>query len=994
MECKRCTGRKSTLSGGGIAGASQSSCASLAEDQESQPQTKSGSCGSGGSGDNAHAAAVDEGAHEASTAHAAGGNDVCSGDECSIQSLEVNAGIDRVSQGLVGGSCDEGELNIATGGAHSNGMDSFNSAFICRDSGDHVEGTCDESSEADAGSDASSDAWDPDDNKNCKPARKSARIASLASGTARRTSASMVDTGESSLHENLGSLQGCHASTLCDHEAAEDLRCEQPQLQHLCSVLEENRQLRITIQHLKDDHRVTVEEQHRRLRELEEETGSRGDQHSSQQQATTMEAEPQQLDVMQTMHRPESNTQQRTGIPAGRVAGASQSPCASWAEEQEPQPPINPGGGGGGSDAHAGAVDEGALEASTAHAAGGDDICSGDECSIQSLEVGAGSDRVSQRLLDNSCDVGELNVAAGGTHSGGMDSSNSAFICRESGEHVHGRCDESSEADSSSDASSDAWDPDDNKNCRPSRKRPCITKPAKGTARRCAATASVLSQKESDNKGRGRVLRLSQAVQTDKGRGRLLCIVDIRMRCLKKLIASRADTDIRHSNTSMASPICWYQTFLTGEGALQAKSWRRAVALLRSSHTPNFARWPSGEVEVAVTRLPLFAAFIKKVIGSMVDTRESSLSEKPMPLQGWHTSTAPRHEAAAADLRCEQPQLQHLCSALEENRQLPITIQQLRDDHRVTVEVQHRRLREVEEENRQQRVIVENQRRALQAEQRQWWWQHLVAREQHDDSSQQQAAMATMEAEPQQLDKAHTVHGPEVNSQHRTGIPEGGIAGAGQSTCASLADGQEEQPPTKPGSGGGGGNAHAAAVNKGAIEASTAHVAGGNGVCSGDECSIQSLEVDAGIGSVSQGSVGDSCDGSGLNTATGAAHSDGLNSSNSAFICRDSGEHIEGTCDESSEADAGSDASSDAWEPDDNHNGKPARKSARVTSLSNDTARRVGVIIGVFPAIFLCIFSEGTPSEAQGQVRVTTAFETICDICYQDAYKDSVQNAS
>eukprot|EP00611_Tribonema_gayanum_P032074 TRINITY_DN9442_c0_g1_i1.p1 TRINITY_DN9442_c0_g1~~TRINITY_DN9442_c0_g1_i1.p1 ORF type:complete len:505 (+),score=57.80 TRINITY_DN9442_c0_g1_i1:43-1515(+) len=321
----------------------------------------------------------------------------------------------------------------------------------------------------------------------------------------------------------------------------------------------------------------------------------------------------------------------------------------------------------------------------------------------------------------------------------------------------------------------------------------------------------------------------------------------------------------------------------------------------------------------------------------MVDTRESELSssshENSGPLQGSPASTAFSHEAAAEELRCEQPQLQHLCSVLEENRQLRITMQQVEDDHRVAVEELHRRLRELEEENKQQRVVIENQRRALQTEQRQWWWQHLVARDQH--SSQQQAT--TMEAEPQQLDGGQTVHGSEVNAHQRTGIPEGGVAG---SLCASLAEDQEEQPPTKAGSGGGGSNAHAGAVDEGGPEASTAHDAGADDVCSGDECSIESLEVDAGSGSVSHGLVNDSCDAGELNIPTGGAHNDGMDSSNNTYVCNDSGERVTGTCDESSEADGSSDVSSDASDSDDSNNGRPARKRARITSPANGTARR------------------------------------------------------
>eukprot|EP00611_Tribonema_gayanum_P032077 TRINITY_DN9442_c0_g4_i1.p1 TRINITY_DN9442_c0_g4~~TRINITY_DN9442_c0_g4_i1.p1 ORF type:complete len:367 (+),score=47.87 TRINITY_DN9442_c0_g4_i1:408-1508(+) len=201
-----------------------------------------------------------------------------------------------------------------------------------------------------------------------------------------------------------------------------------------------------------------------------------------------------------------------------------------------------------------------------------------------------------------------------------------------------------------------------------------------------------------------------------------------------------------------------------------------------------------------------------------------------------------------------------------------------------------------------------------------------------------------MEVEPQQLDGGQTVHGPEVNSQRRTSIviPDGGIAGADQSTCASLAEDQEPQPPKKPGSGsgGGGGDAHAGTVDERALEASTAHDAGGNDVCRGDECSNQSLEVDDGIDRGSRGLVKDTCHESEADNDGNARKNNRSFSPNSAFICRDPEEHVEGTHDESSEADGGSDASSDAWDPDDDNYRKPARKSARIASPANGAARR------------------------------------------------------
>ncbi|KAG5188439.1 hypothetical protein JKP88DRAFT_304746 [Tribonema minus] len=80
------------------------------------------------------------------------------GNECSTQTLDVDAGIDRISRALLKDSCDESQADNDFDARTNNGSYPPTSAFICRDSGEHVE---DEWSEADGGSDASSDAWDP-----------------------------------------------------------------------------------------------------------------------------------------------------------------------------------------------------------------------------------------------------------------------------------------------------------------------------------------------------------------------------------------------------------------------------------------------------------------------------------------------------------------------------------------------------------------------------------------------------------------------------------------------------------------------------------------------------------------------------------------------------------------------------------------------------------------------------------------------------------------
>ncbi|KAG5187509.1 hypothetical protein JKP88DRAFT_353709 [Tribonema minus] len=111
-----------------------------------------------GSGDsNAPAGAVNGGEGEAFTAgDADGGDDDCSGNDYSIHSLDVGADVVSASQEVDENSCHERKANDDAGGACSGG-----------------------GLNAGESSDAGDDAWDSDSSNNCKPVRKSARIAVL-----------------------------------------------------------------------------------------------------------------------------------------------------------------------------------------------------------------------------------------------------------------------------------------------------------------------------------------------------------------------------------------------------------------------------------------------------------------------------------------------------------------------------------------------------------------------------------------------------------------------------------------------------------------------------------------------------------------------------------------------------------------------------------------------------------------------------------------------
>eukprot|EP00611_Tribonema_gayanum_P020136 TRINITY_DN3617_c0_g1_i1.p1 TRINITY_DN3617_c0_g1~~TRINITY_DN3617_c0_g1_i1.p1 ORF type:complete len:287 (+),score=55.69 TRINITY_DN3617_c0_g1_i1:1-861(+) len=143
-----------------------------------------------GSGDsNARAGVVDGGGGEALTAGDAGSNDDCSGDDYSIHSLDIDADVDSVSQEVADNNCHASETHTDAGGTCSADSGASDSTYICSDCGKRVGSICDKSLAGDDDSGAVSDAWDSDSSKNCKPVRKSARIAGLANGIPRRRAA-------------------------------------------------------------------------------------------------------------------------------------------------------------------------------------------------------------------------------------------------------------------------------------------------------------------------------------------------------------------------------------------------------------------------------------------------------------------------------------------------------------------------------------------------------------------------------------------------------------------------------------------------------------------------------------------------------------------------------------------------------------------------------------------------------------------------------------
>ncbi|KAG5179867.1 hypothetical protein JKP88DRAFT_241829 [Tribonema minus] len=121
-----------------------------------------------------------------------GGDDDCSGDEYSIHSLDVDADVNSVSQEVAENSCHESETNTNAGGTCSGSSGASNSPYINSHCGERIGATCDERVLAGDSSNAGSDARDSDSSNNFEPARKSARIAGVASGAPRRRAAAIA----------------------------------------------------------------------------------------------------------------------------------------------------------------------------------------------------------------------------------------------------------------------------------------------------------------------------------------------------------------------------------------------------------------------------------------------------------------------------------------------------------------------------------------------------------------------------------------------------------------------------------------------------------------------------------------------------------------------------------------------------------------------------------------------------------------------------------
>ncbi|KAG5188433.1 hypothetical protein JKP88DRAFT_353389 [Tribonema minus] len=124
---------------GGMAGYSQSSLVSLAEEQRPQPSTEPAA---GGDNGNVQARAVDggAGAKEALTVHDAGGCSDRTGDDCSIHSLAVDADGDTESGALLVDSGGEHEADNDAGDACNDCNDclgSINTTYNCGNSGEH-----------------------------------------------------------------------------------------------------------------------------------------------------------------------------------------------------------------------------------------------------------------------------------------------------------------------------------------------------------------------------------------------------------------------------------------------------------------------------------------------------------------------------------------------------------------------------------------------------------------------------------------------------------------------------------------------------------------------------------------------------------------------------------------------------------------------------------------------------------------------------------------
>ncbi|KAG5178187.1 hypothetical protein JKP88DRAFT_248277 [Tribonema minus] len=247
------------------------------------------------------------------------------------------------------------------------------------------------------------------------------------------------------------------------------------------------------------------------------------------------------------------------------------------------------------------------------------------------------------------------------------------------------------------------------------------------------------------------------------------------------------------------------------------------------------------------------------------------------------------HGIAVRDLQRQNGQQQ------ERLRQL----QEVNKQQRVASEQQQGRLRELEEQNRQ--LAIGNQQRATEAQQRQ---------------------------QRQVTNGVRTAHGVKFRAPQHAGMLGGGVQGYRQiSPLPSPAKRNPQPSTTATTSSSGGGDAHTAAVTGLVREALTAPGAGeGDDDCSGDDHNIHSLDDDAEANSsVSQEEAQISCQES---------------EADSTYIDSDSGERAGSTCDKRPAGDAGSGASSDAWDSDSSNSVTLARKCARIAGPANGIPRR------------------------------------------------------
>ncbi|KAG5183921.1 hypothetical protein JKP88DRAFT_354512 [Tribonema minus] len=235
---------------------------------------------------------------------------------------------------------------------------------------------------------------------------------------------------------------------------------------------------------------------------------------------------------------------------------------------------------------------------------------------------------------------------------------------------------------------------------------------------------------------------------------------------------------------------------------------------------------------------------------------------------------------------------------------------------RLASEPQQGRLLELEEENRQQRVMIADQQRASKPKQHQ----------------QQQVTGAVRKA-----------LGPVTSAQQGARKRKGGVWGCTQSSLVlSTGACQSQTSMTATDSGSGGGSAQTKAVTRSVGEALTARDAGGgDGDCSGDDCSIYELEADE--ADISRGLMeGKSNDHEASKNDADDGSSSGPDASDSTYVCSNNGEHAESSCDERLVADGSSDAVSDASDSDGSSNCRPARKAARIAALGVQLRRGTG----------------------------------------------------